>query len=127
MHKFEIEQKLQRNLKKIFKKDKKQYKIIFRKIEEVVHALDINHYKNLRAPLNEYKRVHIDKSFVLIFKYQKIDALPRLKSCGLIGARFLDARSVPHTKVCGFQTLRHDKANDKVIFYDLDHHDKIYK
>ena len=40
---------------------------------------------------------------------QKIDAPPRLKRRGLIGARFLDARSVPHTKVCGFQTLRHDK------------------
>src|SRR3989338_785299 len=61
---------------------------------------------------------------------QKIDAPPRLKRRGLIGARFLDARkflkngifcteicqreqiscarSVPHTKVCGFQTLRHD-------------------
>ena len=38
---------------------------------------------------------------------QKIDAPPRLKRQCLIGARFLDARSVPHTKVCGFQTLRH--------------------
>jgi len=44
------------------------------------------------------------------FEYQKIDAPPRLKRRGLIGARFLDAQSVPHTKVCGFQTLRHDEV-----------------
>jgi len=68
---------------------------------------------------------------------QKIDAPPRLKRRGLIGARFLDARkflkngifcteicqreqiscarSVPHTKVCGFQTLRHDKIKKEVF------------
>ncbi len=45
----------------------------------------------------------------VFMQYQKIDAPPHLKRCGLIGARFLDARSVPHTKVCGFQTLRHEK------------------
>src|SRR3989339_841266 len=48
----------------------------------------IKYYKNLKFPLNELKRVHIDGSFVLIFKY--------------------------------------DKTQDKIIFYDLDHHDKIY-
>jgi len=42
---------------------------------------------------------------------QKIDAPPLTKVSGLNGARFLDARSVPHTKVGGFQTLRHEKYN----------------
>jgi len=49
----------------------------------------------------------VNESF---FNNQEIDAPPRLKRRGLIGARFLDARSVPHTKVCGFQTLRHENA-----------------
>jgi len=29
--------------------------------------------------------------------------------CGLNGARFLDAQSVPRSKERGFQTLRHQK------------------
>ena len=30
--------------------------------------LNPNHCKNLRAPLQEYKRVHVNKSFVIIFR-----------------------------------------------------------
>ena len=43
----------------------------------------------MEFPMNKFKRVPIDKSFVLIFKY--------------------------------------DKAKDTIKFYDLDHHDRIYK
>jgi len=89
MYEFEIEEKLHQQLKKLFKKDKKRYEIIWKKINEVINNSNIDHYKNLKFPMNEFKRVHIDKSFVLIFKY--------------------------------------DKINDKIKFYDLDHHDKIYK
>ncbi len=89
MHKFEIEEKLHQILKKLFKKDKKGYEIVWKKITEIINNLNIEHYKNLKFPMNEFKRVHIDKSFVLVFKY--------------------------------------DKINDKIKFYDLDHHDKIYK
>ena len=69
MHKFEIEVKLHKILKKLSKKNKKTYGIIFKKIKEIVSSPDINHYKNLRSPMNKFKRIHIDKSFVLIFKY----------------------------------------------------------
>ena len=67
-----------------------------------------------------------------IFNNQKIDAPPRLKRRGLIGARFLDARSVPHTKVCGFQTLRHEKYGRKEIIWGIedsynDDFDETYK
>ena len=89
MYKFELEEKLHQILKKLFKKDKKRYEITWKKINEVINSADIEHYKNLKFPMNEFKRVHIGKSFVLVFKY--------------------------------------DKTNDKVRFYDLDHHDKIYK
>ena len=89
MHKFEIEEKLHQIIKKLFKKDKKRYEIVWKKINEVINNSDIEHYKNLKFPMNEFKRVHIDKSFILIFK--------------------------------------HDKTNNIIKFYDLDHHDKIYK
>lgn len=89
MYKFAIEEKLHQILKKLFKKDKKRYEIIWKKIIKVINSSDIEHYKNLKFPMNKFKRVHIDKSFVLIFKY--------------------------------------DKTNDEIKFYDLDHHDKIYK
>ena len=89
MRKFDIEEKLHQILKKLFKKDKKRYEITWKKINEIINSSNIEHYKNLKFPMNEFKRVHIDKSFVLVFKY--------------------------------------DKANDRIKFYDLDHHDKIYK
>ena len=89
MRKFELEEKLLQSLKKLARKDKKRYEIIWKKISEIINSQDVDHYKNLKFPLNSFKRVHIDNSFVLIFK--------------------------------------HDKTNDKIIFFDLDHHDKIYK
>lgn len=89
MRKFDIEKNLHRILKKLSKKDKKRYEAVWKKIKEIVGSESVEHYKNLKSPLNDFKRVNIDRSFVLIFKY--------------------------------------DKSNDKIIFYDFDHHDKIYK
>ena len=39
--------------------------IIEKKVEEIIQ--NPHHYKNLRAPLQHWKRVHIDRSFVLVF------------------------------------------------------------
>ena len=50
---------------KLSKKNPKQMKIIDKKVEEIIK--DPHRYKNLRAPLNTWKRVHIDKHFVLAF------------------------------------------------------------
>ena len=41
-----------------------------KKINEVLKNPDIEHYKNLRHNLKEFKRIHVG-SFVLIFKYDK--------------------------------------------------------
>lgn len=71
MYKYEIKPSLKRILNKLSNKDSKKYKIILKKIEEIINSNNVEHYKNLRAPLNEYKRVHIDRSFVLIFKLLK--------------------------------------------------------
>jgi YafQ family addiction module toxin component len=89
MREFEIEEKLCKYIKKLFKKDKNKYEIVWKKINEILNIENFEHYKNLRAPMNEFKRVHIDKSFVLVFKY--------------------------------------NKEKNKIIFFDLDHHDRVYK
>jgi len=45
--------------------------IVFKKINEIVNTSNIEHYKNLKFPMNKFKRAHIDKSFVLVFRYDK--------------------------------------------------------
>lgn len=59
-------EELTRKLKKIKKKNKKLYEIIDKKIEEILQ--DPERYKELRYDLKEFRRVRIQKSFVLIFK-----------------------------------------------------------
>ena len=76
MRNFALSEKLQRILKKLFKKDKNKHNIILKKIKEICSSEDIGHYKNLSNKMNEFKRVHIDAHFVLIFKYiNKTDSL----------------------------------------------------
>jgi YafQ family addiction module toxin component len=88
MRKFSIENSLKKKISKISKKDKGLYEFLMKKINEILTCYDVNHYKNLRKPLEDFKRVHIKGSFVLLFKYIQ--------------------------------------SEDKIVFYDLDHHDVIY-
>ena len=69
MFDFNISDELRLKLRKLVKKDKKKVQIINKKIKEVINSdLDsINHYKNLKYGMKEFKRVHIDKHFVLVF------------------------------------------------------------
>jgi len=89
MRDFLIEEKLQKELNKISKKDRVLYEAVFKKMDEILNCPNIDHYKNLRRPLQDFKRVHVKEPFVLTFKY--------------------------------------DESKDRVIFYDLDHHDFIYQ
>jgi mRNA interferase RelE/StbE/toxin YoeB len=70
MFDFDISDELKFILKKLCKKDKKKVEIINKKIKEIVSCdkISINHYKNLRYELKEFKRVHVDNNFVLTFK-----------------------------------------------------------
>ena len=65
MYAIKINPVLDRKLARLIKKNRKQYDIIMKKSNEIV--LNPQHYKNLRAPLNDLKRVHIDKHFALTF------------------------------------------------------------
>ena len=88
MRDFLVEEGLRKTLQKLAKKDKVMYEAVMKKIEEIVSCSDVNHYKNLQAPMQQFKRVHIKGSFVLIFKYMP--------------------------------------SEDKIIFFELGHHDNIY-
>jgi YafQ family addiction module toxin component len=54
-------------------KDSTAYKKLKRKIDEISTILETNpdHFKNLKKPLQDYKRVHINRGFVLVFKVDK--------------------------------------------------------
>ncbi len=65
MYSFDVREELDKAFTKISKKNPKQFEIIYKKIAEVIK--NPHHYKNLKSPLQHFKRVHIDKSFVLVF------------------------------------------------------------
>ncbi|OHB39475.1 MAG: addiction module toxin RelE [Planctomycetes bacterium GWB2_41_19] len=68
MYKFFIEERLKKILNKLFKKDRKRYEIVMKKIDEIISSENPHHYKTLKHDLKEFKRVHIDSHFVLLFK-----------------------------------------------------------
>jgi len=70
MYNYEIRPNLQKIIKKLFKKDNKTRERIIKKIEEIINANSIEHYKNLRHGLKNFKRIQI-KEKVLIFSFNK--------------------------------------------------------
>lgn len=88
MTSYEIKPSLRKILNKLSKKDREAYEQILNKINEIINCEDIDHYKNLRKPLQHLKRVRIKKSFILTFGYIE--------------------------------------SENKIVFYDYDHHDRIY-
>ena len=65
MYNLIIKEELDIKFEKLAKKNKKQLEIISNKVTEILE--NPHRYKNLRAPMNHLKRVHIDKHFVLVF------------------------------------------------------------
>ncbi len=62
----EVSEQLHRKFKKLSKKNKKQLRIIHKKIEEILEKP--YHFKPLRGDKHGARRVHIDKSFVLTYE-----------------------------------------------------------
>lgn len=73
MRDFSIEEGLKKELGKLAKKDKVLYEAAMNKMEEILTCAEVNHYKNLKRPMQSFKRVHVKSSFVLIFKYVESD------------------------------------------------------
>ncbi|OIO28086.1 hypothetical protein AUJ16_01670 [Candidatus Micrarchaeota archaeon CG1_02_60_51] len=67
---FGFTERLKEQLKHLSKRDKPLAEAVKKKVAEIVSrdAQTIRGYKNLRAPLNEFKRVHVG-SFVLAFRF----------------------------------------------------------
>ena len=72
MYNYEITHHLQKIMQKLSKKDKIIYERLIRKIEEIINAFSVEHYKNLKSPLQHLKRVHVGEK-VLIFRFNKED------------------------------------------------------
>lgn len=62
----EVAEELDKIFQKLAKRDKRTFEAINKKISEIL--ANPHHYKPLRAPLQNKRRVHISNSFVLIFK-----------------------------------------------------------
>ncbi|MBU3906781.1 MAG: addiction module toxin RelE [Nanoarchaeota archaeon] len=71
---YKTSRELDRILAKLQKKDRQLYENIFNKMKEVINNPDIDHYKNLRYDMKEFKRVHVGH-FVLVFKFDRINNL----------------------------------------------------
>ncbi len=69
MYDLYIKPSLKKKLKKLAKINPKQAEIITKKVEKIV--INPYRYKNLKSPLDNWKRVHIDKHFVLTFSVDK--------------------------------------------------------
>lgn len=70
---YDLSDELREILRKLRMRDPKKVEIINKKIKQIVNADEstIDHFKNLRYDLKDFKRVHIDKHFVLTFHYDR--------------------------------------------------------
>jgi mRNA-degrading endonuclease RelE of RelBE toxin-antitoxin system len=70
MYKIAFDPSFQAIMDKLKVKDPKGYNNVISKIRQVAINLELNpdHCKNLRRPLQNYKRVHVNKSFVIVFQ-----------------------------------------------------------
>jgi YafQ family addiction module toxin component len=69
--KYEIHPDLDNVLRRLAKRERAQYEALLKKIEQIIQNPNIDHYKNLRKPLQRYRRVHIASDFVLLFSVEK--------------------------------------------------------
>lgn len=74
MYSYKLSKSLERKFIKMMKKNSKLFKQIMKKINEIINSSSIEHYKNLKHALSDYKRVRIG-SFVLTFRFDKTNDL----------------------------------------------------
>lgn len=73
MYNIEITPELASKLKKLKKRDIKSFQNVISKIKQLANIVETNpdHCKNLKKPLSLFKRVHVNKGFVLVFQIDK--------------------------------------------------------
>ena len=70
---YDLSDELREIIRRLRGRDPKKVELIVKKIKQIANSdeLTIEHYKNLRYDMKEFKRVHIGTHFVLIFRYDK--------------------------------------------------------
>lgn len=76
MYSLDIKPNIDKIFSKLSKKNPKQMKIIYKKVEQILE--NPYHFKPLRGDMHGARRVHIDKSFVLIYEIDEANKLVRL-------------------------------------------------
>ncbi len=71
-----ISEELNKKFDKLSKKNKKQLEIINKKVQQILE--NPYHFKPLRGDMYGSRRVHIDKSFVLIYEIDEINKIVKL-------------------------------------------------
>jgi mRNA-degrading endonuclease RelE of RelBE toxin-antitoxin system len=66
-----ISEDLRKTLVILKRKDKTMFQMVEKKIVQIasLDSVSIQHFKNLRSPLSDFKRVHLS-SYVLLFRVQ---------------------------------------------------------
>jgi len=65
MYSLEFRGRAEKSLKKLGKKNPQQLRIASKKVTEILK--NPHRFKNLKRPLQNFRRVHVDKSFVLTY------------------------------------------------------------
>lgn len=79
--KFEYSEVLVKKLRKLKKKNPVQFGIVMKKRDDIKEKIAANpdHFKNLSYDQSEFKRVHVDKHFILTFKVDKTNRLVKFE------------------------------------------------
>jgi len=65
MYALSMAEGFEKKLKKLAKRDSHRAEILLKKVDEILEEPE--RYKNLRAPLSDFHRVHINSHFVLTY------------------------------------------------------------
>ena len=76
MYRLAIKEKLDKEFKKLQKKDQEMLRLIERKVQDILN--DPHRFKPLRKPLQNKRRVHIGGSFVLVYEINEEEKIVTL-------------------------------------------------
>jgi YafQ family addiction module toxin component len=76
MYKLAVKESLDKKFKKLKKKDREMLILIDRKVQEILD--DPYRFKPLRKPLQKKRRVHVGRSFVLIYEINEEEKIVTL-------------------------------------------------
>jgi mRNA-degrading endonuclease RelE of RelBE toxin-antitoxin system len=67
MFSYDISDVLRKKIDKLAKKDKVLAEIFFKKVKEIISSDSVDMYKNLKSPMNNFKRIPLTDNYILLF------------------------------------------------------------